>query len=122
MKKIFVAIGFSSLVLSACMPAEVIGQKPDGQEIRVMFYPGGTVLDDLIIIDGVNYFGSAQYQIDDPTGDVGFRLSSGERVQAECVSTRKDFIGNDECVRYEVYRSSFELIPMGSTFNAPSIF
>ena len=122
MKQALIAIGLGSIALSACMPAEVIGQKPDGQEVRVMFYPGGTVLDDLIIIDGVNYFGSAQYQIDDPVGDVGFRLSSGERVQAECVSTRKDFIGNDECVRYEVYRSSFDLIPMGSTFNAPSIF
>jgi hypothetical protein len=122
MKKSLCAVTLCAVFVSGCMPAEVIGQAPDGNEIRVMFYPGGTVLDDLIIIDGVNYFGSAQYQMDDPLGDVGFRLSSGPRVQAECVSTRQDFMGNDECVRYEVYRSSFDLIPEGSTFNAPSIF
>ena len=122
MKRKFLGITICMVFVTGCMPAEVIGQKPDGNEIRVMFYPGGTVLDDLIIIEGVNYFGSAQYQMDDPIGDVGFRLTSGDRVQAECVSTREDFMGNDECVRYEVYRSSFELIPVGSNFNAPSIF
>mgnify|MGYP001043980651 CR=1 FL=1 len=112
----------SAFSLAGCMPAEIIGLKPDGKEVRVMFYPGGSTLDDLIIIDGVNYFGTAQYQMDDPIADVGFRLKSGERAQAECVSVREDFIGNDECARYEVYRSSFDLIPEGSTFNRPEMF
>ena len=112
----------SVLALSGCIPAEIIGQKPDGSEIRLAFYPGGSILDDLIIIDGTNYFGTAQYQMDDPLADVGFRLNSGERAQAECVSVRENFVGDDECARYEVYRSSFDLIPEGTTFNRPEMF
>jgi hypothetical protein len=104
------------------MPAEITGVKPNGTNITVIFYPGGVSLDDLIIINGANYFGTAQYQIDDPLADIGFRLSSNERVRAECISVRKDFIGDDECVRYEVFRSSFNLIPTGTIFNRPDIY
>jgi hypothetical protein len=122
MKKALPLVFVSAFALAGCMPAEIIGQKPDGNEIRLMFYPGGSILDDLIIIDGVNYFGTAQYQMDDPIGDVGFRLKSGERAQAECVSVRKNFMGDDECARYEVYRSSFDLIPEDTTFSRPEMF
>jgi len=89
----------------------------------VTFYPGGDVLDDLIIIDGVNYFGKAQYQIGDPLSDMGFRFNSGKRVRAECLQTGKNILGEDECklyevfrsdFLYEVFRSDFELIPKGS--------
>lgn len=111
-----------STLLAGCMPAQLIGIKPDRSEVRIAFYPGGSVLDDLIIIDGVNHFGTAQYQMDDPVGDIGFRTNAGERVQAECVSVRKNFMNEDECARYEVYRSSFGPVPEGTTFNRPEMF
>lgn len=76
----------------------------------------------MVIFDGVNYFGKAQYQVDDPLGDIGFRLSSGERVQAECIEQGKDFIGQTECKTYEVYRSSWSLVPEGALFPRPSVF
>jgi hypothetical protein len=116
------ALVIASALLAGCMPAELIGIAPDRSEIRIAFYPGGNVLDDLIIIDGVNHFGTAQYQMDDPVGDIGFRTTSSERVQAECVSVRQNFMGDDECARYEVYRSSFGPVPEGTTFNRPEMF
>ncbi len=60
-----------------------------------------------MIIEDTNYFGKAEYQYDDPMTDIGFRLKSGQRVQAECTATGKDVIGKDECEKYEVYRSTF---------------
>jgi hypothetical protein len=122
LKKLIPFIVVSAFTLSGCMNAVIVGTRPDGSEIRLLFYPGGSILDDLIIIDGVNYFGTAQYQVDDPLADVGFRLKSGERVQAECVSVVKNFMDKDECARYEIYRSSFGLIPEGSIFDRPKMF
>ena len=122
MRRLFPIVLTSILALTGCMPADIVGRKPDGREVRVMFYPGGETLDDLIIIGGVNYFGKAQYQINDPLADIGFRLKSSERVQAECIATRKDFAGDDECAQYKVYRSSFDLIPVGTIFDRPSTF
>ena len=79
--KLSLALALSAVVfVSACMPSEVKGTKPDGSSITLQFYPGGSRLDDLVIIAGKNYFGKAQYQTDDPLGDIGFRLKSGERV------------------------------------------
>lgn len=116
------ALLICATLLAGCMPAELIGIKSDRSEVRIAFYPGGSVLDDLIIIDGVNHFGTAQYQMDDPVGDIGFRTNAGERVQAECVSVRQNFMNEDECARYEVYRSSFGPVPEGTTFNRPEMF
>ena len=48
-----------------------------------------------MIIDGQNYFGKSEYQMQDPLGDIGFRLNSGERVQAECKVIGKDLSGED---------------------------
>ena len=55
-------------------------------------------------------------------GDIGFRTNAGERVQAECVSVRQNFMNEDECARYEVYRSSFGPVLEGTTFNRPEMF
>ena len=115
-------MGACIIGLGGCMPAELIGIAPSGAEIRVAFYPGGNVLDDLLIIDNINHFGTAQYQMDDSLADIGFRMKEGARVQGECVSVRKDFLGQDECARYEVYRSNFDPIPVGTTFNRPNLF
>ena len=112
LKSVFFGI-FSLTALSACMPAEFTvdtGHKT----LQVMFYPGGDVLDDLMIIDGKNYFGKAQHQMGDPLSDIGFRFKSGKRVRAECVQTGKNILGENECKLYEVFRSDFELIPKGS--------
>jgi hypothetical protein len=108
-------------LLGGCFPSEfqiVTEQKTS----TVLFYPGGDILDDLLIIDGVNYFGKAQYQIDDPLGDLGFRFTSGQRVRAECAQVGKNLIGEDECKLYEVYRSNFELIPEGVRIPSPQMF
>ncbi len=52
-------------------------------------------------------------------GDIGFRLKTGEKVQAECTKIGKNIIDKDECKEYTVYRSSFDLIPEGSVFSKP---
>tara|TARA_R110002020_G_scaffold36894_33_gene111018 strand:- start:3336 stop:3650 length:315 start_codon:yes stop_codon:yes gene_type:complete len=104
------------------MPALIQGRTPTGDAITLSFYPGGQTLPDLVIFDGVNHFGKAMYQIDDPLGDIGFRFEDGTRVQAECTRVGKDILGDDECSEYTVYRSSFEAVPEGSIFNRPELF
>jgi hypothetical protein len=117
------AVSIAALMcLSGCMAADVYGTTPAGSRVQIRFYPGAPTLDDLMIIGGVNYFGTAQYDYDDPIGDIGFRLLSGERVQAECAQVGRDTIGQQECRIYSVYRSTFNLIPVGTTFAAPSLF
>ena len=106
---------------TSCMPSEF--QINNGQKtLNVMFYPGSDILDDLLIIDGENYFGKAQFQLDDPLGDIGFRMNNGQRVQAECSKVGKDWLDEDECKEYTVYRSSFALIPEGVRIPKPSLF
>jgi hypothetical protein len=89
--------------LSACFPSDIDGRAVDGTSLSLLFYSGGNRIDDLIIYEG-------------------FRLNSGARVQAECVLIGKDIIGNDECKRYEVYRSSWVIIPEGAIFDRPEMF
>src|SRR6187200_213327 len=108
--------------LAGCFATEISADRPDATALKAKFYPGGSTLDDLIIIDGVNYFGTAQYQMDDPIGDIGFRFESGRRVIAECKEVGKDIIGNDECKQYEVYRSDFDLIPVGTIAAKPEMY
>jgi hypothetical protein len=110
----------SIFILSGCLPAEIVGQKPNGEKVVALFYPGGTTLDDLLIIGGRNYFGKAQYQIDDPLGDVGFRFKTGERVQAECTQQGKNIIGQPDCKRYTIYRSTFALLPEKTVLLKPA--
>lgn len=120
MKKVVaIAIG-AVFALTGCLPSEIVGQKPNGEKVVVMYYPGGTALDDLLIIAGKNYFGKGQYQMDDPVGDVGFRFKSGERFQAECVQQGKNIIGQPECKKYSIYRSSFPLLPEKTIILRPS--
>ncbi len=118
----FIVFGMLALFgLSACMPTNF--KIDNGQDtLNVMFYPGGHTLDDLLIINGVNYFGKAQYQFDDPLGDIGFFFNDGKRVRAECAQVGKNIIGKDECNLYEVYRSNFELIPEGTRVPRPQKF
>ena len=113
---------FLAILLSGCFPAEVSLRGAKTEDATILFYPGGNRLDDLLIVDGVNHFGKAQYQMDDPLADVGFRFNSGERVQAECVKIGEDIIGQPECKRYEVYRSSFDAIPVGTNAARPEMF
>ena len=108
--------------LSGCMPVKVSINKPNGSQSEMSFYPGGNTLDDLLIIDGKNYFGKAAYQIDDPMGDIGFTFNDGKKIRSECINKGPDIIGNDECKLYEVYRSNFELVPEGSKIPRPQLF
>ena len=119
MKKWNVAFILMSLFLSGCLAGAFDAKLPNGKTLRISFYPGGQTLDDLMIIDGLNFFGKAQYQIDDPLGDIGFRLKGGTRVQAECTSVGKNIIGENECKLYKVYRSSFPLIPKETIIPRP---
>jgi len=111
-----------AIFLTGCFPAEITLEDAATQSPKILFYPGGDVIDDLLIVDGENHFGKAQYQIDDPMGDIGFRLNDDRRVQAECILQGQDIIGQPECKRYEVYRSSFDMIPEGTRANRPSMF
>ena len=110
------------LSLVGCMPAEIKGRKPDGSVIEIKYYPGGSVLDDVIILNNATYFGKANYQIDDELADIGFRFLDGKRVRAECITTTKDIIGNTVCKEYKVFKSSFKLIPEGTVILSPSVF
>lgn len=107
-------------LLTGCIPTEIEGIKPGGEKIVAQFYPGGNALDDLLIFKSVNYFGKAQYQMDDPVGDIGFRFKSGERFQAECTLVGKNVIGDKDCKRYMVSRSTFPLIPEKTVLLKPS--
>lgn len=116
------AIISASLLVGGCMPSEIHGTLPTGGTVTMQFYPGGSILADLVIFQEQNYFGTAQYQFDDPLGDIGFRFDSSERVQAECILVGPDIIGQDECKRYEVYRSSWDEVPEGTLFDRPNMF
>ena len=107
--------------LSGCLPFEAQIHTEVGTH-NIMFYPGGSTLDDLMIINGINYFGAAQYQIDDPIGDIGFRFNDNGRVRAECISVGRDFIGQPECKLYEIFSSDFELLPAGTKVPKPTLF
>lgn len=120
MKKATIGILGFTIALTGCIPSEIVGVKPGGGKVVVQYYPGGNTLDDLIIIEGKNYFGKAQYQMDDPMADIGFRLKSGERFQAECIQQGKNIIGDKECKKYSVMRSTFALVPEKTTFLKPS--
>ena len=104
------------------MPAKVNVIKPDGSQAEISFYPGGNAMDDLLIVDGKNYFGKGSYQMDDPMGDIGFTFKDGSKFRSECINTGKDFIGEDECKLYEVYRSNFDLVPEGTKIPRPQLF
>lgn len=49
-------------------------------------------------------------------------LSKLGRVQAECIKVGENIVGDPECKRYEVYRSSFKAIPVGSIADRPEAF
>ena len=120
MKKLFkLAILLS---LAGCMPSDIEVSKPDGSVLNIKFYPGGNSLDDLIIIDGKNYFGKAAYQFDDPMGDIGFTFLGGKKIRSECISKGKDLIGQEVPKLYGVSRSNFELIPEGTKVLRPQLY
>ena len=121
MKKIMLLVILFG-ILNACMPVEIQVVKQDGKQLTIAFYPGGNSLDDLIIINWVNYFGKAMYQFDDPLGDIGFRFNDGKKVRSECISEGNDILGQVECKMYEVYRSNFDLIPEGTKVPRPQLF
>lgn len=106
-------------ILAACHPAKVTLQNAATKDPEILFYSGSSTLDDLLIVDGVLHFGKAQYQVDDPLGDIGFRFNSGERIQSECIEQGETFLGDPKCLRYEVYRSSFDAIPIGTQAQRP---
>lgn len=120
MKKLLSCLIPVCFVVSGCVPSEINALKPNGEKVTAMFYPGGNSLDDLLIINGKNHFGKAQYQIDDPLADVGFRFQTGERFQAECAKRGKDIIGQPECKLYVVFRSNFPLLPEKTQIQRPS--
>ncbi|WP_375698411.1 hypothetical protein [Pseudophaeobacter sp. TrK17] len=65
------------LITQACIPTSVKLTNADGHDMLVMYYPGGTSLPDLVMINGTYYFGKAQYQLDDPLADCQGRRKIG---------------------------------------------
>jgi hypothetical protein len=111
-------------LLAGCVPALLEGTRPDGSAIDAMFYPGGGPLKDLLIVDGVNHFGKADVDDNDPLADVAFTAEGGGRVHAVCKASRKvqhEDQTVDRCTRYEVTDSDFAPIPAGSIFGEPVI-
>lgn len=120
MKKYLSACPIAIFLLTGCIPSEIISQKPSGEKVVAQFYPGGNALDDLLIIGGKNYFGKAQYQPNDPMGDIGFKFKTGERFQAECTQQGKNIIGQLECKKYTIYRSTFPILSEKTSITRPS--
>lgn len=121
-RPIKIAVATSALLLTqACISTSLGLTNADGKNVFVMYYPGGEVLPDLLVIDGVNHYGKAQYQIDDPLADIGFRFEIGKRVRAECVEAGKDILGLEQCRRYKVFWSDFEKFPVGTIIPNPAL-
>jgi hypothetical protein len=111
-------------LLAGCVPALLDGTRPDGSAIHAMFYPGGGPLKDLLIVDGVNHFGKADVDDNDPLADVAFTAEGGGRVHAVCKASRKAQEEDqtvDRCTRFAVTDSTFAPIPAGSVFGEPVI-
>lgn len=108
-------------LIAGCMSAKLKVTRPDGKTLPVTFYTGNqlTGVDDLLVIEGKNYYGTVGYQMNDPLGDLSFRFEDGKKVQGECVEPGKNLIDQPECKLYKVYRSNFDLIPEGSTIPRP---
>lgn len=109
------------LMTQACIPTQIYVEAPGKKLLSIQFYPGGETLPDLLVINGENYYGKAQYQWDDPLADIGFRFVDGRRVRAECLRSAKDILGMEQCALYEVYRSDFDLIPEGIQAPNPTL-
>ena len=120
-KVLIAALGLA--VLAGCQAQTIDIKKPDGSNIEVLTYPGSEYAEDLMIVDNVNYFGNIGYDQTDTLTDLSWRGNDGTKVQAECIESAKEQYTDDiVCVMYEVYRSTFDKIPAGSTFKAPHRF
>ena len=120
-KVLLAALGLA--VLAGCQAQTINMKKPDGGTVEVLTYPGGEYAEDLMIVNDINYFGNIGYDQNDALTDLMWRGNDGTKVQAECIESAKEQYSDDiECVMYEVYRSTFDKIPAGSTFRAPHRF
>ena len=114
----------SLALLTACKSQNIEISKPDGTKQVITYYKGSDEVPDLLIIDGVNHFGKVSYDDDDPLTELAWRGEDGTKANAECVKqgAQKNLKDKIECKLYEVYRSTSDLIPAGSTFDPPSKF
>ncbi|WP_319530956.1 hypothetical protein [uncultured Cohaesibacter sp.] len=111
---------FMLMTMGACVPTAIKGQKPDHTPISLLFYPGGVSLDDLVIIDGVNYFGKIETIPNEPLDDLKFTLKSGAIFIAECTAIGTNKADQQQCEEYDVYRSDDEdLLPERTVFYRP---
>ena len=107
------------VALTACVPAKIRGQKPDGTKISLLFYPGGPKLDDLVIFEGQTYFGKVSELNNAPSNDIEFKLKDGRTFIAECTAVQLDKANLPKCMEYDVYRSDDEAIPEDTVFYRP---
>nr|WP_321458206.1 hypothetical protein [uncultured Cohaesibacter sp.] len=107
------------LPAAACVPAKIQGEKLDGTKISVLYYPGGPKLDDLVILDGQNYFGKVSELKNDPANDIQFKLVDGKTFIAECTAVQLNKDKTAICMEYDVYRTDDEAIPEGTVFYRP---
>nr|WP_319516002.1 hypothetical protein [uncultured Cohaesibacter sp.] len=110
------------VLLTACVPAKINGQKPDGTKLKILFYPGGPKLDDLVIFEGKNYFGKVSELDNDPANDISFVLNGGKTFIAECTAVQADKSNSPKCMEYEIYRSDDDAIPERTVFYRPRLY
>jgi hypothetical protein len=120
MKKIILGLALVAS-LGACRSAEVTVVRRDLSEIPVKFYRASGDMDDLLIVRGINHFGTASYDDTDNLTDLAFRFNSGQKIIAECVRIHAP-TGVDVCELYEILKSNFGLIPEGARFYAPRMY
>ncbi|WP_319411149.1 hypothetical protein [uncultured Cohaesibacter sp.] len=117
-KKLIISI-LPLIMLTACVPAKISGQKPDGTKIRLLFYPGGPKLKDLVIFEEQVYFGKVEELTNEPANDISFTLENGKRFIAECTAVQVDKTNSPKCMEYDIYHSEDEAIPENTVFYRP---
>ncbi|WP_172891509.1 hypothetical protein [Cohaesibacter sp. ES.047] len=87
-----------------------MGQKPDKTPVKLLFYPGGVRLDDLVVFEGKSYFGTVETIENEPLDDLKFTTKSGKIFIAECTAISATKAGQQQCAEYEIYRSDDETV------------
>lgn len=112
------------LIAASCKSQSIEISLPTGDAKIVTFYEGSDTVPDLLIIDGQNHFGKVNYDDSDSLTDLAWRGEDGTKANAECIQKRPKKFRKDEfeCALYEIFRSTSDLIPEGSTFLPPESF
>ena len=121
MKKLLLALS-AMFMVAGCQTDNIDIKLPSGETLKATFYDGSSSnnVPDLLIVNGINHFGTLSYDQQNKLGDISFAFNTGEKIRAECIDSYLPKYSDDKkCAKYEIYRSSFTPIPAGSTFDNP---